>query len=199
MAASALAEQDRVRWIVEELDALAPQPGEWETVQAEHKRLSHAAGLLEGVQAAVDALAESDASALSQVGNVSARLAQLVPYDERLQPAVELLDAAQIQLDEAVAALRRYLDKTDLDASRLAEVDARLSALHGAARKFKTTPEQVAELLAVSRARLDGTRVGGRPRRAPCARGRTARCLREAGEGAVEEACDRGEAAWARK
>src|SRR5512139_3113947 len=158
MAASALAEQERVRWIVEELDALAPQPGEWEAV---HRRLSHAAGLLEGVQAAIDALAESDASALAQVGNVSARLGHLVPYDERLQPAVELIDAAQIQLDEAVAALRRYLDRTDLDASRLAEVDARLSALHGAARKFKTTPEQIAELLATSRARLDALASAG--------------------------------------
>jgi DNA repair protein RecN (Recombination protein N) len=154
MAASALAEQDRLRWIVEELEALAPQPGEWDTVQAEHKRLSHAAGLLEGAQAAVDALSESDGSALTQVGTVSARLTQLVPYDERLQPAVELLDAAQIQLDEAVAGLRRYLDRTDLDATRLAEVDARLSALHAAARKFKTTPEQIADLLASSQARL---------------------------------------------
>jgi DNA repair protein RecN (Recombination protein N) len=154
MAASALAEQDRLRWIVDDLEALAPQPGEWEAVQAEHKRLSHAAGLLEGAQAAVDSLSEADGSALTQIGGASARLAQLVAYDKRLQPAVELLDAAQIQLDEAVAALRRYLDKTDLDASRLAEVDARLSALHGAARKFKTTPEQIAELLATSQSRL---------------------------------------------
>jgi len=154
MAASALAEQDRLRWMLEELEALAPQPGEWDTVQAEHKRLSHAAGLLEGAQAAVDALSEADGSALTQIGNVSTRLTQLVPYDERLQPAVELIDAAQIQLDEAVATLRRYLDKTDLDASRLAEVDARLSALHGAARKFKVMPDELAALLAGSRARL---------------------------------------------
>ncbi len=154
MAASALAEQDRLRWLVEELDPVAPQPGEWEAVQAEHKRLSHAAGLLEGARAAVDVLSEADGAAGTQIGNTSTRLAQLVPYDERLQPAVELLDAAQIQLDEAVSALRRYLDKTDLDASRLAEVDARVSALHGAARKFKTTPEQLPELLATARARL---------------------------------------------
>ncbi|MGZ8253752.1 MAG: DNA repair protein RecN, partial [Burkholderiaceae bacterium] len=154
MAASALAEQDRLRWIVEELEALAPQPGEWDTVQAEHKRLSHAAGLLEGAQAAVDSLSEADGSALTRVGSASARLTQLVAYDERLLPAVDLLAAAQIQLDEAVAELRRYLDKTDLDASRLAEVDARLSALHSAARKFKTTPEQIAELLATSQGRL---------------------------------------------
>ena len=77
-----------------------------------------------------------------------------MPYDERLQPAVELLTAAQIQLDEAVATLRRYLDKTDLDASRLAEVDARLSALHGAARKFRTSPDEIAHLHATSRDRL---------------------------------------------
>ncbi|MCK7490653.1 MAG: AAA family ATPase [Comamonadaceae bacterium] len=43
MDGSARAEQDRLRWIVEELGALAPQPGEWDAVQAEHKRLSHAA------------------------------------------------------------------------------------------------------------------------------------------------------------
>ena len=61
MAGSAQAEADRLRWTVEELDELAPQPGEWEAVEAEHRRLSHAAGLLEGAQAAVEALGEGDA------------------------------------------------------------------------------------------------------------------------------------------
>ncbi|HZA95734.1 MAG TPA: DNA repair protein RecN, partial [Burkholderiaceae bacterium] len=145
MAASAMAEQERLRWIVDELDALAPQPREWEEVSIEHKRLSHAAGLLEGARAAVDLLSEADISAISQVAAVHARLTQLVPYDDRITPIVELLDAAQIQLDEAISALTRYLDKTDLDASRLFDVDARLSALHAAARKFKTQPEALTE------------------------------------------------------
>ena len=145
MAASAMAEQDRLHWIVEELDLLAPQPREWEEVSTEHKRLSHAAGLLEGARAAVDTLSEADASAISQVAAVHARLTQLAPYDERIAPIAELLDAAQIQLDEAISALTRYLDKTDLDASRLADVDARLSALHATARKFKTAPELLTE------------------------------------------------------
>jgi DNA repair protein RecN (Recombination protein N) len=145
MAASAMAEQDRLHWIVEELDALAPQPREWEEVSTEHKRLSHAAGLLEGARAAVDTLSEADASAISQIAAVHARLTQLAPYDNRIAPIAELLDAAQIQLDEAVSALTRYLDKTDLDASRLADVDARLSALHAAARKLKTNPESLTE------------------------------------------------------
>jgi DNA repair protein RecN (Recombination protein N) len=161
MAASAVAEQERLRWIVDELDALAPQPGEWETVQAEHKRLSHAAGLLEGARAAVDSLSEADAAALTQIGTVHARLGQLAPYDERLQPIVELLEAAQIQLDEAVAALNRYLDRTDLDATRLAEVEARMSALHGASRRFKTSPELLDGMLADARDKLAALSAAG--------------------------------------
>src|SRR5882672_9366915 len=67
MAASALAEQDRLRWTVEELGEVAPQSGEWETVEADHKRLAHAAALLEAAQSAIDTLAEADAAALPQI------------------------------------------------------------------------------------------------------------------------------------
>ena len=161
MAASALAEQERLRWIVDELDALAPQPREWEEVSVEHKRLSHAAGLLEGARTAIDTLSDADSSALSQVAAVHARLMQLAPYDERIAPIVELLDAAQIQLDEAVSALTRYLDKTDLDASRLAAVDARLSALHEAARKFRAAPEALTEIWQDAQNKLQALSAAG--------------------------------------
>ena len=161
MAASALAEQERLRWLVDELDVLAPQPREWEEVSIEHKRLSHAAGLLEGARAAIDTLGDTDSSALSQVAAVHVRLSQLAPYDERIVPIVELLDAAQIQLDEAVSALTRYLDKTDLDASRLADVDARLSALHAAARKFKAAPETLTEIWQSAKDKLQALSAAG--------------------------------------
>jgi len=146
IAASAIAEQQRLRWVVDELDVLAAQPGEWEDITAEHKRLSHAAGLLEGARAAIDTLTDDDASVLSLLGTVHTRITQLATYDERIASIAELLDAAQIQVDEAVTALTRYLDRTDLDASRLTQVDARLSALHSAARKMKTGPESLPEI-----------------------------------------------------
>jgi len=154
MAASASAEQERLRWLVDELDALAPAAGEWEQVEAEHKRLSHAASLLEGAQAAIDALSEAELAALAQIGASRTRLAQLVAFDQRLAPAVELIDGAQVQLDEAVSALQRYVDRADLDASRLADVEARVAALHAAARRLRCAPPDLAALLAESRARL---------------------------------------------
>ncbi|HPE00556.1 MAG TPA: DNA repair protein RecN [Burkholderiaceae bacterium] len=154
MAQAALAEQDRLRWTVEELGELAPGAGEWEAVQAEHRRLAHGASLLEGAQAAIDALAEADGAALVQVDTVIARLTQLAQFDERLAPIVDSLEAARIQIDDAAGELARYLDRTELDAGRLAELDARLSALHAAARKFRCEPGALAGLLGEARERL---------------------------------------------
>ncbi len=154
MAVSATAEQERLRWLVDELEALAPVAGEWEQVEAEHKRLSHAASLLEGVQTAINALNEADDSALTRIGTSSSRLTQLAAFDDRLRPVVDLVDTAQVQLEEAVAALQRYVDRADLDASRLADVEARVSSLHAAARRLRCAPDDLAGLLADARAKL---------------------------------------------
>ncbi len=183
-----MAEQERLRWIVDELDVLAPQPREWEEVSTEHKRLSHAAGLLEGARAAIDSLSDDDTSALSQVAAVHARLTQLAPYDERITPIVELLDAAQIQLDEAISALTRYLDKTDLDASRLADVDARLSALHAAARKFKAAPEALTETWQSAKDKLQALSAAGDLDALRAREASASRRVQQGGAGTVEEA-----------
>ena len=154
MAGAAQAEQDRLRWIVEELTPLAPRPGEWAEIEAEHRRLAHGAGLLEGSQAAIDRLAEADDSALARVDAAAEQLARLTDYDARLQPAVEALSGARAQLDDAARTLKRYLDGADFDQTRLAEVEARVAALHEAARKFRCMPEELAPLLHASGEKL---------------------------------------------
>jgi DNA repair protein RecN (Recombination protein N) len=153
-AASALTEQDRLRWIVDELGDIAPQTGEWETVEADHKRLAHAAALLEAAQAAIDTLAEAEGSALSQVDASAARLESLAQFDPSLRPALDLLATARIQVDEAVTELRHYLDRADLDSARLAQVEARVAALHAAARRFRCAPAELPAVLAGAEEKL---------------------------------------------
>ena len=154
MAGSAQREQERLRWIVDELGELSPVPGEWDSVQAEHSRLSHAASLMEGAQAAVDALSEADDAALARVDAVSSRLEALATYDERLAPVLETLASARIQIDDAARALTSYLARTEIDDRRLAEVDARVAALYTAGRKFRCAPEQLPALLDEARSQL---------------------------------------------
>jgi DNA repair protein RecN (Recombination protein N) len=154
MEGSAKLEQDRLRWIVDELGEIAPEAGEWDAVQAEHNRLSHAASLVEGAQAAVDALSEADDAALVRIDTVTARLAQLATYDERLRPVLDALASARIQVDDAARELNAYLARTEVDDRRLAQAESRVSALHAAGRKFKCTPQELPALLVDAQAKL---------------------------------------------
>lgn len=142
-AATLERERERLQWQVEELEQLAPQPGEWEEVQNEHKRLAHAASLLEGAQAAVQILSENDGALLEQLAAQITRLQNLSHYDVTLQPVLEALEPAQIHLQEAVSSLNHYLGRTELDPQRLQEVEMRVEALHSAARKFRVLPEEL--------------------------------------------------------
>jgi DNA repair protein RecN (Recombination protein N) len=153
-SSSAAAERERLLWTAEELQELAPEPGEWERVSSEHKRLSHAASLLEGAHEAIDALTEADLAALARIDAAAKRLAPLSGFDARLAPVLEILESARAEVDEAARQLNQYLAHADLDEARLAQVDARLAAMHAAARKLRCGPEELAALLEGTRARL---------------------------------------------
>ena len=138
-------ERERLQWQVSELEKLAVKPGEWAEVGNEHSRLSHSASLLEGAQEALAAISESDHPILSQLSSLNQKLGKLVDVDVQLQPVLDCMEPALIQLQEAVYALNNYLDKVDLDPARLRQVEARLDAIHSTARKFRVTPEDLPE------------------------------------------------------
>ncbi len=142
-AKNLLLERERLEWQVGELDKLAPKSGEWAEITNEHSRLSHAASLLEGAQEALAAISESDHPILSQLSSLNQKLSKLADVDTGLQPVLECMEPARIQLQEAVYALNDYIDKVELDPDRLREVEARMDALHGAARKFRVAPEEL--------------------------------------------------------
>jgi DNA repair protein RecN (Recombination protein N) len=142
-ARNVLLERERLEWQVGELDKLAVKPGEWLDVTNEHSRLSHAASLLEGAQEALSAISESDHPILSQLSSLNLKLGKLVDVDAGLQAVLDCMEPARIQLQEAVYALNDYIDKMELDPDRLREVDARMEAIHGAARKFRVQPEEL--------------------------------------------------------
>ena len=148
------AEREQVQWQVRELGQLALQPGEWDAVQAEHTRLAHATGLIEGVQAALDTLSEADAACLPLLSRAGARLEALLDYDANLREALELIRSGEAQVQEAVYALRHYADRLELDPQRFAAVEARMEAIHGSARKFRLTPQELPEHLRQLQARL---------------------------------------------
>ena len=148
-------ERERLVWQLAELDKLAPQPGEWDEITAEHRRLSHAASLIDGVREALDALAESDDALIGRVGSLATRLRALADIDPALADALAALEPAEIQLQEAAHSLSHYGQRLELDPGRLAQVETRLELLHSAGRKFRVAPAALPAELAERRAQLD--------------------------------------------
>lgn len=151
-ARSVLLERERLEWQVGELEKLAPRPGEWDEVNHEYSRLSHAATLIDGAQEALTAISEAeDDPILARLTSLTQKLTKLADIDEALKPVLEVLEPARIQLQESVYALNEYLGRLELDPQRLQEVEARMGELHVAARKFHVEPEALpAELETLS-------------------------------------------------
>jgi DNA repair protein RecN (Recombination protein N) len=138
-------ERERLAWQLSEFDKLAPQPGEWEEVSAEHHRLSHSASLIDGVQGALGALSESDEAMISQLGAIISKLRGLSDIDPALNDVLASLEPAEIQLQEASYSLSHYAQRLELDPDRLAQVERRMEQLHSTARKFRLQPETLPE------------------------------------------------------
>ncbi|MFM0518304.1 DNA repair protein RecN [Caballeronia jiangsuensis] len=138
-------ERERLAWQLSEFDKLAPQPGEWEEVSAEHHRLSHSASLIDGVQGALGALSESDEAMISQLGAIISKVRGLADIDPALNDVLASLEPAEIQLQEASYSLSHYAQRLELDPDRLAQVERRMDQLHSTARKFRLQPETLPE------------------------------------------------------
>jgi DNA repair protein RecN (Recombination protein N) len=153
--AEALArEREQLEWQVRELDALAFTQDEWAELEVEHRRLGHAASLIEGAQFALEVLADGEAACSGNLDRVATRLGDLADYDSALQEVFGFLQSAQAELGEAISTLRRYADRVDLDPARLAEVERRMEAVLTCARKYRVQAAELPGLLAGWRERL---------------------------------------------
>jgi DNA repair protein RecN (Recombination protein N) len=139
-------ERERVQWQLQDLETLKPQPGEWEQLVLEQKRVEHAQSLVQGASLAADALTESDDAIVATLQKLSARLASLATIDTRLAPTVAMLEQATIELDEVANNLSDYAQASDLDPQRAAQIEERVSSLHAVARKLKIQGAQLPSL-----------------------------------------------------
>ncbi len=156
------AERQRLEWQLQELTQLAFSADEWMELQADHRRLAHAASLIETVEYALEALSDGEVAALAAVNGAVSRLVAAREFDAGLKEILDVLEPAQIQVQEAVYTLRHYRQRLDLDPARLREAEQRMDTVQSAARKYRVAPERLPELLSQARHRLE--ELGGGPR-----------------------------------
>jgi len=155
-------EQERLTWQIGELDKLAPALDEWEELNAQHTRLSHAQALIDAGQSALSTLDGDESSRLSSetgaLGLLSKAISSLQDQshvEPEFQSMVDVLQSSLAQAEDAAHSLQSYLRKTDLDPDRLNELDQRMSLWLSLARRYKRPPEELASLLSGWRQELN--------------------------------------------
>lgn len=139
--------REQLLWQIGELSALNFSPAEWEILQSDHHRLSHLAGLLEAAESALGILSDNEAAVFGQINAAKNQLQQVAGYDPQLQEMIDLLESAQIQVQECIYELRHYHQQLDLDPQSLQEMEQRLTAIHHLARRYQMSPEELPDLL----------------------------------------------------
>jgi len=160
-AESLASERDRLQWQVDELDQLALGPDEWESLQSEHSRLSHAESLLDNAGQILEALDGEGDSAHHRVVQANQRVEHMLRRDPELQGIYEELESARIAISEAVSDLNNYVSRVDLDPQRLEAVETRLSLVFETGRKFRVDPDRLCELRETLHAQLAALQAAG--------------------------------------
>lgn len=140
------AQQQLLKYQVEELDKADIQPDEFAQIEQEHKRLHNAQSLLTDSQQALNILIEEDSgNAYSAMQSALSLIQRSANVDSGLNQSLELIDSALIQLQEGASELRQYCESLELNPERLYEVEQRLDLMVDLARKHQVSPEQLPE------------------------------------------------------
>ncbi|MDD2934507.1 MAG: DNA repair protein RecN [Methylotenera sp.] len=139
---------------VNELSQFAISSSEWEALQQDHSRLSNGASLIAGGEQCRELLSEGELSAMRLLIQVQHKLQSLSEFDSALSETLETLDSAIIQLEETDRFLNRYLQRTELDPTSLAELDSKIQSIHNISRKYRVKPDELADVLLQSKSRV---------------------------------------------
>ena len=139
-----IARAELLKYQLKELIEFNPQPGEYEQIDEEYKRLANSGQLIATSQHALAILADGeDVNLQSQLYTARQLAGELTSMDGKLSSVLDMLEEAAIQLSEASDELRHYCDRLDLDPNRLFELEQRLSKQISLARKHQISPEEL--------------------------------------------------------
>jgi DNA repair protein RecN (Recombination protein N) len=147
--------EDLLRFQVSELDAARLRPGEEEELRMERRRLQHAERFAAGLEEVGTLLQDDAASAAAHLARAARVLTELGRLDPAFAAPVEMLEAARVQVDETLTAVRALRDTVVFEPGRLEAIDDRLDALKRLARKYGDGAEEMLRFRVEAAAELE--------------------------------------------
>ena len=146
-------ERERLEWQYNELDQLAPEAGEWESLNQSHDSLANAAELLQAASEVQDYI-DNDNGIARQIGRSQRTLGKLAHIEPRFAESLEMLDSIEAELSEISRNLGDVLSDIEINPHELQAKEERIGDLMSTARKYRIEPEELPNKLAEIQAAL---------------------------------------------
>lgn len=140
------ARMEFLRFQNQELERLELRGDEWLTLEREHALLANSERIQLALHSVLAVLDEAELSPAHQIDAAQHSLTAILLYQPQVEAALQNLDAAAIQIGEAISVVRRLARDTDLEPDRIRHVEDRMGAILDAARKHRCEPSQLPEL-----------------------------------------------------
>lgn len=128
---------------IDEIDRVAPEPGEDTALELERRKLVSSERLKALVGGAEELLASREPSAIELLGRAIHDLGEAEKIDPTFEAVGRSLTAAQLEVNEAARVLSRCLGGLEADPARLEDVDERLGTIRRLTRKHAAPVEGV--------------------------------------------------------
>ena len=119
----------RLDAVIREIESVAPEPGELETIDAERVILQNSERIRTLLDQATQLVYDGEPSAAEQAAAAARRVGELAGLDPTLKEVAEVIRSAAVELEDAGSALRDYRERGQFDPSRLGELEDRRVAL----------------------------------------------------------------------
>ncbi|MDO8954372.1 MAG: DNA repair protein RecN [Gammaproteobacteria bacterium] len=138
------AKHELLAYQVTELQQLDLSENEWEALNAEQNKLSHAQELISLCSNSLQVLYENERdTVLGQLNSLHKQFKDSARQHPELSTINTLLNDAIINVQECSHELRDYHDRLSLDPERLEAIEQRMQAIHAMARKHHIPTEQL--------------------------------------------------------
>ncbi|MBI2361032.1 MAG: DNA repair protein RecN [Deltaproteobacteria bacterium] len=139
-------EEELLKAQADEIAQAKLRAGEDEELRERKNILLHAEKLYRGCKEGEELLYEGENALAGRLGRYALRLRELANIDGSLSGAVELLESALAQLEEANSSLRRHTDRIQFEPGALEQLEDRLAEINRLRRKYNASVEEILNL-----------------------------------------------------
>lgn len=139
---TSLGKLEDARFVLQRIDTVDPQPGEYEALLADLNRAENAETLALGADGAYEALS-GEGGSLDGLNAAIASLDSAARYDATLSAQADSLREAGYVLEDVAREMRVYRDSIDFDSETLARQQERMAAFQGLMRSYGPRMEDV--------------------------------------------------------